>query len=385
MPEARRGAGSGLLDQLPTDRLVEQGQQLVGLLAQRAIDRAVESVEDLAERLIEHACYGGPGLISAITGRGAGTADTAGTEARPPLRTTVKAGVTGVSESVRQAVSGVAGLRRSGRTTRTRTIAEHVDVGVPVRLAYDQWTRFQDFSQFMKNVKAVEKTSAELSHWKVQFFWSPRDWESRIVEQVPDERIIWRSVGTKGYVDGAVSFHALAPNMTRILLALEYHPDGLAERTGSFWGAHNRRVRLEIKQFRHHLMTQVVLDPNSVHGWRGEIRDGRLVRTHEEALAQEREENEDRAEAPDAPAEDDDHGDHGDHEDAPGNNGSRDEPAEEVEDDNPDDPDSADDDHDNADEYDEPDDYDDPDGAYDDSDDLYDDDPVREPVRSRTR
>jgi len=262
MPDAQRSAASGLLAQLPTDRLAEQGQQLLALLAERAIDRAVESVEDLAERLIEHTYHGGPGLVAAITGRGADTADTA---AKPPLRTTVKAGVTGMSASVKQALSGVAGSRRSGRTTRTMTIAEHIDVGVPVRLAYDQWTRFQDFSQFMKMVKAVEKTSAELSHWKVRFFWSHRDWESMIVDQVPDERIIWRSAGAKGYVDGAVSFHALASNMTRILLALEYHPDGLVERAGSLWRAHSRRVRLEIKQFRHHLMTRAVLEIGRAH------------------------------------------------------------------------------------------------------------------------
>ncbi|MGH4023875.1 MAG: SRPBCC family protein [Pseudonocardiaceae bacterium] len=368
MPDAQRSAGSGLLDQLPTDRLAEQGQQLLAMLAERAIDRAVESVEDLAERLIDHTYHGGPGLVAAITGRGADT------DAKPPLRTTVKAGVTEVSASVRQALSGVAGSRGSRRTTRAMTIAEHIDVGVPVRLAYDHWTRFQDFSQFMKRVKAVEKTSAELSHWKVRFFWAHRDWESTIVDQVPDERIIWRSTGAKGYVDGAVSFHALVPNMTRILLALEYHPDGLVERAGSLWRAHSRGVRLEIRRFRHHLMTRAVLDPHSVHGWRGEIRDSQVVRTHEEALAEEHEENRERAGAPDAPAEDDDH--QADTE----STDSTDDPAEEREDDGPDDFDSPDDDYDDPD-----DDYDDPDGAYDDSDDLYDDDPVREPVRSRTR
>lgn len=329
MPDVQRGAGPGLRDQLPTDRLAEQGRQLLGLLAERAVDRAVESVEVLADRLIDHASHGGPGLLAAITGA------TADADARPPLHTTVKSGVTGMSASVRQALSGVAGARRTGRSApravRTMNIAEQIDVGVPVRLAYDQWTRFQDFSQFMKKVKSVEKKSAELSHWNVRFFWSHRDWESRIIEQVPDERIVWRSAGAKGCVDGTVSFHALAPNMTRVLLALEYHPGGLVERAGSLWRAHSRRVRLEIRQFRHHVMTQAVLDPDSVHGWRGEIRDSAVVRTHEEVLA-----------------------------DETGNcdeTGKRGETGK----------------------------WDETDGAYDDSDDLYDDDSAREPARSRTR
>ena len=319
MPDLQRDAGPGLREQLPTDRLAEQGQQLLGLLAARAIDRAVESVEGLAERLIDHAQHGGPGLLAAITGGG-------DAEAGPPLRTTVKAGVTGVSQSVKQAFAGVSGPCGRGRTTKTMNIAEQIDVGVAVRLAYDLWTRFQDFPQFMKKVRTVEQVSAEMSHWKVQFFWSHRAWEAAIIEQVPDERIVWHSTGAKGYVNGAVSFHALASNMTRILLALEYHPDGLLDRAGSLWRAHSRRTRLEITQFRHHVMTRAVLDPNSVRGWRGEIRNGEVVRTHEEAVAAEAQERRE-------------------------NDGS----------------------------------YDEPDDTHDDSDDLYDDDPGRAPLRPRRR
>jgi uncharacterized membrane protein len=302
MPDRSRTDGSGLLDQLPTDRLVQQGQQLLGLLAEQAIEKAVGSVEGLAERLLDYAHHGGPGLIPAIMG------GSELTEPKPPLSATVKTHVTGISESVKQALSGAAGHRRSGQVIRTTNIAEQIDVGVPVRLAYDKWTQFQDFSQFMKTVSAVEKTSDENSSWKVQILWSSRDWDAAIIEQIPDERIVWRSAGTRGHVDGVVSFHAMAPSMTRILLALVYYPKGLLERTGNFWGVQARRVRWEIKQFKYHVMTHVALDPDSAQGWRGEIRDGTVVRTHEEAIApaaQEPGENPERAAVPDPPTGDD--------------------------------------------------------------------------------
>ncbi len=83
---------------------------------------------------------------------------------------------------------------------------------------------------------------------------------------MPDDRIIWRSKGQKGHVDGAVTFHELAPNLTRILLVLEYHPQGLFERTGNLWRAQGRRARLELKHFRRHMMTQARAAPRRDRG-----------------------------------------------------------------------------------------------------------------------
>jgi hypothetical protein len=148
----------------------------------------------------------------------------------------------------------------------------------------------------MKKVSTVEKSSDEKSNWKAQVFWSHRSWEATIIEQIPDERIVWRSQGAKGQVDGAVSFHAITPNLTRVLLVLEYYPQGLMERTGNLWRAQGRRARLELKHFRRHVMTRTVLDPESVEGWRGEIRDSEVVRTHEEAMEAEAAEAEERDE-----------------------------------------------------------------------------------------
>jgi len=158
---------------------------------------------------------------------------------------------------------------------------------VPVRLAYDQWTRFTDFPSFMKKVESVEQESDEQVKWKAQILWSHRGWEATIKHQVPDERIIWTSKGQKGHVDGAVSFHELGPNLTKVLLVLEYYPQGGFEYIGNLWRAQGRRARLELKHYRRHVMTQAVLHPDEIEGWRGVIEDGEVVKDHQAAIEEE--------------------------------------------------------------------------------------------------
>src|SRR5689334_3589491 len=98
-----------------------------------------------------------------------------------------------------------------------------------------------------------------------------------ITEQVPDERIVWTSKGEKGSVDGTVTFHEVTQDLTRILVVLEYHPQGFVEQTGNLWRAPGRRARLELKHFVRHVMRETILNPDDVKGWRGEIRDGEVV------------------------------------------------------------------------------------------------------------
>src|SRR5204863_719972 len=149
---------------------------------------------------------------------------------------------------------------------------------------------------FMKKVENVEQPEEVKTNWKAQVLWSHRTWEATIQEQVPDDRIIWRSKGEKGHVDGAVTFHELAPNLTRILIVLEYHPQGFFEYTGNLWRAQGRRARLELKHFRRHVMTEAILHPDEIEGWRGVIHDGEVVQDHEAALE---EEEQSREESPD--------------------------------------------------------------------------------------
>src|SRR5262249_6250496 len=97
-------------------------------------------------------------------------------------------------------------------------------------------------------------------------------------------------------VDGVVTFHELAPELTRILLVLEYHPKGLFERTGNLWRAQGRRARLELKHFARHAMTQSILRPDEGEGWRGEIRDSKVVKDHGTGTSDERQDRKPRDE-----------------------------------------------------------------------------------------
>src|ERR687897_1765465 len=97
------------------------------------------------------------------------------------------------------------------------------------------------------------------TNWAEKVFWSRRTWQATIIEQVPDSHIVWRSTGPKGHVDGAVSFTELGPNLTRVLLVLEYWPKGLFERTGNLWRARGRRGPLGVKNFRRPAPTDVFL------------------------------------------------------------------------------------------------------------------------------
>jgi uncharacterized membrane protein len=279
---AKTGSGDG-----PVDRLKSEAVGLIDALGDRAMASVREKVEGAAGRLADYADSGaGSGLVAAVTGA-KGLA-----EGKSPARSLLGAGMTAAKEKVKGMFGRGGGKDGQGKKQLKLTnIAESIDVGVPVRLAYNQWTQFTEFPTFMKKVETVEQAEDEKLNWKAQVFWSHRTWEATILEQVPDDKIIWRSKGAKGHVDGAVTFHELAPTLTRILLVMEYHPQGLFERTGNLWRAQGRRARLELKHFRRHLMREAVLHPEEIEGWRGVIHDGEVVQDHESALAEEEGEN----------------------------------------------------------------------------------------------
>jgi hypothetical protein len=274
---------TSLADALPTDALKDAGQRLLGLLVQRAAEAATDRVSGLSERLTGVADNGGQGLRTALTGRERDAEDDDDDESRPGL---LKRGFGALKDKMKDAFGGGGGSGGK-KKLKVTVISERQDVGLPLRTTYDLWTQFADFPTFMKKVESVEQASDEKLNWKAQVFWSHRTWESTIVEQVPDSHIVWRSKGPKGHVDGGVSFTGLGPNLTHVALILEYYPQGLFERTGNLWRAQGRRARLEFQHFRRHAMSHVLIHQEDVEGWRGEIRDSEVVKTHEEALEEE--------------------------------------------------------------------------------------------------
>jgi uncharacterized membrane protein len=179
------------------------------------------------------------------------------------------------------------GKQPEGGTGRGHTIIEDIDVGVPVREAYDQWTQFQEFSRFAKGVVAVDQQDDTTTQWQVKVAKSKRRWRGNITEQVPDQRIAWTSEGEKATTKGVVTFHPLGENLTKVLLVIEYSPKGLFERTGGLFRAQGRRARLDLKLFR----TFVMMRGEATGGWRGEIHDGEVTESHEDAENAENAEN----------------------------------------------------------------------------------------------
>ncbi len=210
-----------------------------------------------------------------------------------PAKAAVKGAAGGLKDKVKEKIPGLGGGGGGGaKATKATIIQEEIDVGAPVDVVYDQWTLMQEFSDFMKKVDNVEQQEEVKVDFKAQVFWSHRTWNATIEEQIPDELIHWRSSGEKGHVDGTVTFHELAPRLTRIIVVLEYYPQGFMERTGNLWRAQGRRARLELKHFRRHVMMNVMHEPEEVEGWRGEIHDGEVERSHEEVVEEEQREDE---------------------------------------------------------------------------------------------
>jgi uncharacterized membrane protein len=235
----------------------------------------------------------GGGLMSAVTKGGAGalSALAGGGDGGSSLKERLAPGFAAVKAYAKtklaQKIRGDKGGK--GKKLKVTNIVETLDVGAPLRLVYNKWTQFEDWPAFTKKVENVHQETDEKVRWRVQVFLPRREWESRIIEQIPDKHIIWRSQGVKGHVDGAVAFSEIGPEMTRIAMVLEYYPKGLVEHTGNLWRAPGRRARLEFKHFRRHMMVEALLRPEQIEGWRGEIRDGEVVKDHETAVREEKE------------------------------------------------------------------------------------------------
>jgi hypothetical protein len=257
-------------------------QDIMKSLGDKAISTVSERVSGLTDKF-EDISNGGPiGSAVAKGGEAAAKGDN-------PVGGALKGAISGVKDKITGGGGGGGG--GGSKPTKAINIIETIDVGVPVRVAYNQWTEYDDWSTMMKKVENAEQDKEEPKvKFKAQIFLSHRQWEATITDQIPDERIVWKSEGAKGHPNGAVTFHELGPNFTRILIVLEYYPQGPFEWVGNRWRAQGRRARLEFKNFRRHVMTRTILDPDAVEGWRGTIEDGEIVQTHEDALEEEQNE-----------------------------------------------------------------------------------------------
>lgn len=280
-------------------RTTEQPQGLIGTLlrspaskklADQAGDLAKAGGSRLAGRVSERLTSSTDKLngLSDSGGRISSLAEGAGRllEGQSPLKAAAGTIMSNIKDKVKGAF-GAAKSKAGGKSgpPKAMNIEESVDIGVPVSVAYDQWTQYPEFAKFMKGVEAVETKSETEQNWRVKVFKSRRSWQAKVTEQIPDRRIVWTSEGAKGSVKGTVTFHPLADDLTRVLLAMEYYPSGFMEKTGNLWRAGGRRARLDLKHFRRFVM----FSGKATGSWRGEIRDGKVVRSPDEDQSEPRE------------------------------------------------------------------------------------------------
>lgn len=150
-------------------------------------------------------------------------------------------------------------------------IEKSIEVNVPVSVAYNQWTQFEEFPRFMEGVKEVKQLDDTHLHWRAEIGGKEEEWQALITEQTPDYRIAWHS--TSGAENsGAVTFHPIDDNRTEILLELSYEPEGVTENVGDMLGVVSRRIEGDLERFKEFIEAR----GSETGAWRGEVHHGRV-------------------------------------------------------------------------------------------------------------
>ncbi len=146
------------------------------------------------------------------------------------------------------------------------TIEESIEVEVPVRTAYDQWTQFEEFPRFMEGVEEIRQISDTRMHWKTKIAGIEREFDAEITEQHADHRIAWRSVDGTSHA-GVVTFHRLSDETSRIMLQLDSEPEGAVEKVGDALGILKRRVKADLQRFKEMIESRGA----ATGAWRGDV------------------------------------------------------------------------------------------------------------------
>ena len=145
-------------------------------------------------------------------------------------------------------------------------IEKSIEINVPVKTAYNQWTQFEEFPKFMEGVKQVRQIDDKHLHWKAEIGGKEKEWDAEITEQIPDKRIAWRSRdGAKNA--GVVTFHRLSDLQSKIMLQMEFDPDGFVENVGDTAGLVSQRVVGDLERFKRYIESR----GQETGAWRGTV------------------------------------------------------------------------------------------------------------------
>ena len=149
-------------------------------------------------------------------------------------------------------------------------VQKSIDVEVPVRTAYNQWTQFETFPEFMGGVERITQIDDTHTHWVTNIAGVEREFDAEITEQHPDERVAWNS--TSGDVEhaGVVTFHRLDENKTRVMVQIDWAPSGAVEKLGSAINVDDRQVTSDLERFKQ----LIEAEGNESGAWRGDVDAG---------------------------------------------------------------------------------------------------------------
>jgi uncharacterized membrane protein len=148
-------------------------------------------------------------------------------------------------------------------------IEESIDVNVPVSTAYNQWTQFEEFPEFMEGIESVQQIDDTHLLWTAEIGGEREEWRAEISEQTPDQRIAWHA--TEGKTNaGVVTFHRIDDDKTRVMLQMDWEPEGMKEKAGAAIGSDSRRVKGDLERFKELIERR----GTPTGAWRGEVEQG---------------------------------------------------------------------------------------------------------------
>ena len=147
-----------------------------------------------------------------------------------------------------------------------KTIEESIEIEVPVSTAYNQWMQFESFPEFMEGIERVEQKGDTRLHWVAKIGGVKREWDAEITEQHPDHRVAWKALEQDG-PNGVVSFHKLDDSRTKVMVQMEYDPEGVKESVGSVIGLDSRRVQNDLESFKDFIESR----GSETGAWRGDV------------------------------------------------------------------------------------------------------------------
>jgi uncharacterized membrane protein len=145
-------------------------------------------------------------------------------------------------------------------------IEQSIELEVPVQTAYNQWTQFEDFPAFMEDVEQVEQIDETHVHWVAKFGGTRHEWDAVITEQLPDERVAWRNTDGKDNA-GVVTFHKIGTERSRVMVQMDWVPEGIKEKLGDALGISDRRVKGDLERFKDLIESR----GRESGAWRGDV------------------------------------------------------------------------------------------------------------------